>query len=86
MKYLPAPKKIVVQYLPPKQDSKIILLPDQDQDYRRGIAIAVGDECPPWYLDNTVIYGKWGGLLLDKDLGIYLIDVSEIFCIESDQE
>ncbi len=83
MKVIPAPNKFIVQYIKPESKIGSLILPEDKQDYYRGRIIAAGSDCPSELVVGSIAcYSRYGAMLLDADLGHYLIDKSELFCVE----
>lgn len=80
MKYLPAPKKLIVQYIKPEIKKGVLILPEDEADFRKGLVLSAGEECPSYYTGSYIYYSKYGGLPIDKPNDVYLIDITEIFC------
>ena len=84
MKYIPASKKIIVQYLPPEEKQGIIITmkKEDDQTFKRGLVIETGHECPEWIeKSDCIYYAKYAGICIDKENNLFVIDLNDIYCV-----
>jgi co-chaperonin GroES (HSP10) len=86
MIYQPSAKKLVVQLIEdeePKKGSLLLLVPEP-KAFSRSFVIATNANSD-FSLGDVVLHTRYTMIEIDKDKALYIIDISDVLCIQIDK-